>query len=784
MANFKEFKVKLTVDTGDGTKQIEQTISSLNQYEKTLDDLNKKKASPGLSAQELADIDKQIQNLNKSFKDSGNKVLLIDKNLSVTQGNLKALIKEQRTFAVGSEEYRRAADKIADFKDQLEGAKRTQISFSEQLEAAPGPIGRLFSGLDKIKNSFTTLGGAIKASGIGLLVSIIGGITAAFAGNENAMKKLQPLFIGLQKILGGLFRVFEPLLDSFMEMAEVALPYITKGIGIFYSSLVGLFTYIKEAGTGLAKIYQGIFTLDPKKVTEGVDQIKNSFQTAAKAGTDAYARFTQGTQELTKIEKEELEKRKEQEKKDKEDRDARNKKAADDKLQQQKDTINASIELEKNKANTDAKILEDLLKQKDDLENKGKVQSKKVLDKQAADRKKAVEEALKTDADFAKQQEEQRKETYKKLLDQLATYLANEQKEIETKRNINNKKDLQGLKQKLIDGQITQQEFDNQSRDMNIKFAEQKAKDDEGIYNRQQARLIFNWQSGILGYNEYIDAIRKLDSDYEIQKQNNDIAITDAKQERDLTNRTNEIAANKAFQDQMINLEKAYTQTVIDQKMAVADAIGTLGGIISAFAGDSKEAAIAGLLIQQGASVGQILTQSAASIAQTIAQANAIPAFIGPGIPNPAFILAQLAAKKSVATTKISAGIGVGAAIASTIQGVMQINDAFNKKKEEGKKQFGGVLEGPLHQMGGITTPFGELEGGEYVINRASTMMFRPTLDKINSLGGGEVNYQAQGFAPNAGVTTEPPIFKTYVVASEMSSQQELDRVIKDRSKF
>ncbi len=85
--------------------------------------------------------------------------------------------------------------------------------------------------------------------------------------------------------------------------------------------------------------------------------------------------------------------------------------------------------------------------------------------------------------------------------------------------------------------------------------------------------------------------------------------------------------------------------------------------------------------------------------------------------------------------------------------------------------------------MGGIATPFGELEGGEYVVNRASTMMMRPTLDRINALGGGNVDYQAQGFAGN-GMSTEPPIFKTYVVASEMSSQQELDMVIKNRSKF
>ena len=38
----------------------------------------------------------------------------------------------------------------------------------------------------------------------------------------------------------------------------------------------------------------------------------------------------------------------------------------------------------------------------------------------------------------------------------------------------------------------------------------------------------------------------------------------------------------------------------------------------------------------------------------------------------------------------------------------------------------GGVTVGPRHSEGGIPTRFGELEGGEAVINRRSTRRFRP----------------------------------------------------------
>ena len=49
----------------------------------------------------------------------------------------------------------------------------------------------------------------------------------------------------------------------------------------------------------------------------------------------------------------------------------------------------------------------------------------------------------------------------------------------------------------------------------------------------------------------------------------------------------------------------------------------------------------------------------------------------------------------------------------------------------------GGVLYGPSHSQGGIPTKYGELEGGEAVINRNSTRMFAGLLSQINAAGGG-----------------------------------------------
>jgi hypothetical protein len=77
----------------------------------------------------------------------------------------------------------------------------------------------------------------------------------------------------------------------------------------------------------------------------------------------------------------------------------------------------------------------------------------------------------------------------------------------------------------------------------------------------------------------------------------------------------------------------------------------------------------------------------------------------------------------------------------------------------------GGLLMGNSHDMGGIRTTMGELEGGEFVINRRATANFLPLLESINSLGNTP--------GPQVATAAQTPIVKTYVVATDMTSQQE-----------
>lgn len=246
--------------------------------------------------------------------------LTLETNIEPTIQNLRNLKKELRQATAGSAEFNKISANIRDVEDALEAAGTQAEDFAGLLEQAPGPIGVIGRGLKTLELNTKSFGTALKLSGIGLLVGIVGGLAAAFNDNEKAQKKLQPILNQLQKILGGIFSVVEPLFDVFIDLAEKALPYVTKGIGILYSAMAGYFTFLKNVGVGVGKLLKGIFTLDLDSVKEGLSTLKNSFSEAVKSGQEAYKRFETGSQELTKAEKEELEKRLEAERKAAEER--------------------------------------------------------------------------------------------------------------------------------------------------------------------------------------------------------------------------------------------------------------------------------------------------------------------------------------------------------------------------------------------------------------------------------------------------------------------------------
>ena len=157
--------------------------------------------------------------------------------------------------------------------------------------------------LNKAKIATQSWGAALKATGIGLVVAAVGMLVNAFSQSETSMKKLEPLFEALDKTMGGILEVAQPMIDMFIELAIKAMPYVTKALGMFYSALAGLFTYIKTMATGVGKVWKGIFTLDWSTIVEGVKEMGSSFGKTAETYTAAMDRFDKGYANTTRKEK-------------------------------------------------------------------------------------------------------------------------------------------------------------------------------------------------------------------------------------------------------------------------------------------------------------------------------------------------------------------------------------------------------------------------------------------------------------------------------------------------
>jgi chemotaxis protein histidine kinase CheA len=229
--------------------------------------------------------------------------ITVTNNIAGSISQLKALKAQLKNTAAGTEEFKKLYNEIDDLEDKIKSAKGVSADWIDSLEMAGGPLGMLGGALNKAKVATQSWGAALKATGIGLVVAAIGGLVAAFSESESSMKKLEPLFIGLEKIMGGILEAAQPMIDMFIELAIQALPYVTKAVGIFYSAIAGLFTYIKTMATGVAKVWKGILTFDFDTIVDGVKTMGSSFGKTADSYNDSMDRFEAGTKKVTKTQK-------------------------------------------------------------------------------------------------------------------------------------------------------------------------------------------------------------------------------------------------------------------------------------------------------------------------------------------------------------------------------------------------------------------------------------------------------------------------------------------------
>jgi hypothetical protein len=469
-----------------------------------------------------------------------------------------------------------------------------------------------------------------------------------------------------------------------------------------------------------------------------------------------------------------------------------------------KENLNAAI-LDNNAA---VKVVEEAraktLKTEQDF-NVLQAQTKTDANKAAVDKEKEqnnkLEEQRKAKREKIKQEQEKNKQDDAQFLKGLNTEAENLEADTEVKKeNLRHEADLKRIAQmKVTSERVKALKVEEDNHDKRLKEAREK--DQEAAYqnevklqNEKDAGFEEDLQKQLAHYEALlaiqqkygkntvetqiqIDKTKEDINKKEYEKQLESLELQDVGYEDDLKKR-------QAHDEKVLELQKKYgvdtveidkkikedkkaiLQAELEMRRLVADktieVAGQAGKFLQDIAGKSKAVAIGGVIVEKAASIAGIISSTAQANAQFLA--------------NPASAATLGAAAISpIALNNISAGISIASIIAQSAKSISEINgakssDAVGGGSEPAPSKFatGGMVTG----MGTSTSDsiMARLSNGESVINAKSTAMFGNLLSNINQAGGGV----AFGNQNNAN-----PIFKTYVVASEMTSQIEANLKLK-----
>jgi len=701
-------------------------------------------------------------------------------NTEASIRNLKELKKLLRTLPADSEAFGAVSRKIGDIEDSLKGAKKSTADLVDTLASAPGPLGALGRGLNTLKVSTVSFGAALKATGIGLLVGIIGGIAGAFSQVEGAGKKLEPLMIGLEKILGGIFEVMQPLLDIFIELALQALPYITKGIGMLYSGFVAFFTLIKEAGKGVGDIIIGIFTLDADKISQGWETLKGSWGKTVIAYEAGVQRFETGTKRLTKTEKENAKERQEAADKEYEALVKRN----DDIAKLQDARIEKAKALALSLATTEQEKLNvEVLFAKKSYDSQKKVLEDKIAlaEKYGKDTKELQAELIKLEATYINtvtSNNEKLKEIRKKnleevikargeLYDQYYKQFKDEQALFVSRQAEREAADYENLyNAQLVAAELA--EFTRKQDEEKILLARRNREQD-----LKEAKIGFDTK--LLTELEYKDKVIEIEKEYEAIQ--DEIVTNGYKRTEALLN------AERELKVQAAESEKELLQIRLDSYRTYADGIAAVLNYISGLQKDASAEQVLlakiAVYIQSAAAVADVIlkaraayasyAKAAATAGATIAEGVALtsnPLTAPVGVAMLAAGKAALVAAKAGQISTIVGGVAQTAVIAASTAAQIQAIDSAAKGSGGG----GAAGAGGGGTGGGASTP-------AFV----NATIAAPQIGASQSQQGTIAGIVAGTLAANN--SNARPI-RAYVVGNDITSEQQLQRRIKTAARL
>jgi hypothetical protein len=223
---------------------------------------------------------------------------------------------------------------------------------------------------------------------------------------------------------------------------------------------------------------------------------------------------------------------------------------------------------------------------------------------------------------------------------------------------------------------------------------------------------------------------------------------------------------------EQVETNQQLNQMMFQTAIQFGETLGQLGDLLLSRAQgrnkkqfeNAKKLAIAAVVIEKAAAIGQIWSNNA------IANAKATATFWATG------------GQPWVTINTIQAGLSTAATVISATKAIQEINGKqFEPAPTSMGKNYekGGMIGGNRHYEGGTMI---EAEQGEAIMSRGAVTMFAPLLSTLNQMGGGtafsrgavgQAGYDNPDFNLNNNNNTPSQIIKTYVVENELTSVQE-----------
>ena len=586
---------------------------------------------------------------------------------------------------------------VGNYGDAIQGAFSQMGLFSRELQLLTTLQGGVKAATQGSTGAMRVFKVALASTGIGALVVAIGSLIAAFKSSEEGQDKLNKIMEVTGVIVGNVSDLFAKLGEVIIEALENPQEVITGFANLIKDNItnrvVGLVELFPKLGEAIELTFKGQFSEAAEvsanaiaKATIGVEDLTGKIVSGYESATDAVTGFIEET---------------------------------DKEIEQAKIVADLTAETDrlereqiKNRAKLESEIAELRLKarQEDQFSNEERKQfliEANNLSNQLLDTDVVI---AKNRAEIIKQQNSFSKSTKENLdaeaeavarVNRVETARLNAQRQIQRELNtLNNqvaaeKKALRQQEEKEIqEEEALKQEQDLAKREVEIETLKLRAEENLALQLE-----ILQKERDLLLENDELTAEQRLLIQEQFQVQRRKTEEEDAKRR---------IAA--------------------EHKLAAAQ-IGAASNVVSTISTLAKEGsavAKATFVLEKGLALAQV----AINLQKELALINANPV-----------VNADLtqATRTALITGAIARGVGIVASIKAA-------------KFARGGLTEGGMFEGNSHANGGIKFAAGgrvmEAEGGEAIINKRSTAMFKPMLSAINSYKGFGKKFADGGLVP------------------------------------